>query len=187
MKILALCLRILIFPTFLCIAACALGWWWSWSGAFACACAFACVSGGGVVSAGAKNLPSDIISASCDHTSNGTLQTSHPSPNWLLPDTPARPADFLVYYKPIFLGCVEEQTVASVRVANPRFDFNGRVGRCRESQTMSLGESPDPSCRQLNHSSSSCKYGKPTERSAGTQKTKKHTIFSKLTGQMVYS
>ena len=82
---------------------------------------------------------------------------------------------FLVYYKPIFLGCVEEQTVASVRVANPRFDFNGRVGQCRESQTMSLGESPDPSCRQLNHSSSSLETHRKVCRNPKNKKT--HYFF----------
>lgn len=42
-----------------------------------------------------KIRPTDIISSSCDHTSNSTLQTSHPSPKQLALDTPAMPADCL--------------------------------------------------------------------------------------------
>ena len=81
----------------------------------------------------------------------------------------------LVYYKPIFLGCVEEQAVASVRVANPRFDFNGRVGRSGshkpwvwESRRIQVAD---------NWTIRAVPW-KPAERSAGTQKTKKHTTFS---------
>ena len=46
-----------------------------------CACAFA----GGLVEGGEQ-----ISSSSCDHTSNSTLQTSHPSPNRLPLDAPER-------------------------------------------------------------------------------------------------
>ena len=185
LKILALCLRILIFPHVFVYSSVRAGlvvvvvWCFC-----LCLCFCLCVGGGvwfqpeqrtfqATLSAPAATTQATAHYRQAIHHQTGCYQTRRQGRRI-----------FLVYYKPIFLGCVEEQTVASVRVANPRFDFNGRVGRCRESQTMSLGESPDPSCRQLNHSSSSLETHRKVCRNP---KNKKHTIFSKLTGQMVYS
>ena len=57
--------------------------------------------GGGVILGEVKARPKDIISFSLDYISKSKVQTSNPSSSPISLDTPARPADFLVFLAPM--------------------------------------------------------------------------------------